>query len=70
MSSFQAEQIWIGENGHRRIIAVGNGHVLYSRGGDRNRECKLASFRRWVVRAEAALKDIGGGGAAPSSEGS
>ena len=36
------------ERAGRRVIAVHNGIVCYSVGGDRNRYCQLRTFRRWL----------------------
>jgi hypothetical protein len=32
----------------RYVLAVGNGHVIYSRGGDVHRECQVKTFLRWL----------------------
>lgn len=32
----------------RWVLAVGNGHVIYSRGGDSHRECQIKTFLRWL----------------------
>lgn len=32
----------------RWVLAVGNGHVIYSRGGDSHRECQVKTFLRWL----------------------
>lgn len=37
----------------RRVIAVLNGRVFYSTGGNKNRECSEANFKR-AVKKEAA----------------
>jgi len=43
----------------RWVLAVMNGRVLYSRGGDRHYECLETTMRRWMrrVRAERHPKD-------------
>jgi hypothetical protein len=30
------------------VLAVGNGHVIYSKGGDSHRECQVKTFVRWL----------------------
>ena len=38
----------------RHVLAIGNGHVIYSRGGDAHMECQLKTFLRWSrQRSEA-----------------
>lgn len=36
----------------RRVIAVIDGHVCYSNGGDVNRTCQLRTFQRFAIGAE------------------
>lgn len=40
----------------RWILAIANGHVLYSRGGDRHMECQIKTFQRWL-RKGRVLRD-------------
>jgi hypothetical protein len=35
----------------RWVLAVGNNHVIYSRGGDTHRECQVKTFLRWYREA-------------------
>ena len=32
----------------RRVIAVFNGMVVYSKGGDKNGACSIDTFRKWL----------------------
>jgi hypothetical protein len=47
----KAGQAFATDNKLRWILGVGNGHVLYSRGGDSHLECKESTFRRWLRKA-------------------
>lgn len=33
---------------HRRVIGVIQDRVVYCVGGDKNRQCKIATFLRWM----------------------
>lgn len=35
-------------NKMRWVLAVGNEHVIYSRGGDSHLECQIKTFQRWL----------------------
>lgn len=35
---------------HRRVIAVLGGYVVYSVGGDSNRQCMVSTMTRWIRR--------------------
>lgn len=37
----------------RRVVAVFNGHVIYSVGSDENRTCKVESFKKWIKSRKA-----------------
>lgn len=37
----------------RWVLAIGNGYVYYSRGGDRKLECQEQTMRRWITRFKA-----------------
>lgn len=37
-----------GDSGFRRVVAVRDGRVCYSTGGDRNRWCDLRTFLKWI----------------------
>lgn len=37
----------------RWVLALMNGHVIYSRGGDRHYECQVKTMRRWISRTRA-----------------
>lgn len=32
----------------RRVLAVGNGHVIYSDGSRKTKECKVTVFSNWI----------------------
>lgn len=65
--TLRAGEVWTSIRRHRRIVAIGNGYVLYCTGGEKQRECKALSFLRWIARAEASCTfQSGGGGVAPS----
>ena len=63
-------QVFANTRKHRRIIALGNGHVIYSTGADNNLECKERTFLRWLARSKAictAQEREGGGGGTSTS---
>ena len=39
-------------DGHRRVLRIFQGRVFYSVGSDKNRHCKLETFKRWARKAE------------------
>jgi hypothetical protein len=42
----------------RWVLAVGNGHVIYSRGGDTHRECQVKTFLRWLKQCSERAKGV------------
>lgn len=38
---------------HRRVVGVLGGRVMYSAGGESNRDCLVRTFRQWVRRVNA-----------------
>lgn len=42
-------------NKHRRIIAVMDGRVIYSIGGNSNRHCLVTTFKKWIRSAHATV---------------
>ncbi len=59
-------QVFTNARKHRRIIALGNGHVLYSTGGGAHRECQERTFLRWLARSKAICIAQEGGGTSTS----
>lgn len=42
----------------RWVLAVGNEHVIYSRGGDCHLECQVKTFRRWLKSIREEPNDL------------
>lgn len=40
---------------HRRVVALHEGRVFYSKGGDRLYNCLGRTFRRWLARHSARV---------------
>jgi hypothetical protein len=49
--------VFVGTSKHRRVLGVGNGYVIYSNGGNANRECRVATFTRWIKRQKAVKQE-------------
>lgn len=47
----------------RWVLAVGNDHVIYSRGGDTHQECQVKTFQRWLKGESAPDSDAQPAGA-------
>lgn len=47
--------VYVTRTPSRRVIAVVNGRVIYSSGGDALRFCSLRCFRRWIRRYAARV---------------
>lgn len=43
---------------HRRVIAVLSGYVVYSVGGDSNRQCMISTMTRWIRRQGVHIEHI------------
>ena len=39
----------------RRVISVFQGRVFYSTGGNKNRDCLLATMQQWIKRKKAEV---------------
>lgn len=46
---------------HRRIVGALGGGIVYSVGGDKNRVCKVTTFRRWARHAKLLHEARGSG---------
>lgn len=51
------DQVWRGDDRHRRILGVMGGVVVYSNGGDKNGMCQARTFLAWIRRAKATRVD-------------
>lgn len=48
-----AGEVYATEKRMRRVLGVIGKHVRYSNGGNQNRTCELATFKRWLKASEA-----------------
>lgn len=46
--SIEAGKRYFAGDRFRWVLAVGNDHVIYSRGGDSHLECQIKTFLRWL----------------------
>ena len=46
--SLKAGEVFLTEQRMRRILAVRDGRIFYSKGGDRNFSCTRGAFRAWI----------------------
>lgn len=48
-----ADDTWLTDRRYRRIYAVNNGYVIYTRGGNCLHECQAKYFKRWISKHKA-----------------
>lgn len=47
--------VFVSKIKHRRIVGLIGPRVVYSTGAHKNRDCLVATFRRWVTRSKAMI---------------
>lgn len=44
--------VFVSGDRHRRVVGIVGGGIVYSVGADKNRQCKVATFKRWTRKAQ------------------